>query len=70
VSPSTSELGSLYVSRAVKDLVAGSGIEFDDRGEHELRGTRAAGGSMPFVGSARQRRIDREVAPLASQVFK
>jgi hypothetical protein len=38
VSPSTSELGSLYVSRAVKDLVAGSGIEFDDRGEHELKG--------------------------------
>jgi hypothetical protein len=22
----------------VKDLVAGAGIEFDDRGEHELRG--------------------------------
>jgi class 3 adenylate cyclase len=26
------------VSRTVKDLVAGSGIEFDDRGEHELKG--------------------------------
>jgi hypothetical protein len=24
----------------VKDLVAGSGIEFDDRGEHELKGVR------------------------------
>jgi hypothetical protein len=26
------------VSSTVKDLVAGSGIEFDDRGEHELKG--------------------------------
>jgi hypothetical protein len=26
------------VSSAVKDLVAGSGIELDDRGEHELKG--------------------------------
>jgi class 3 adenylate cyclase len=26
------------VSSTVKDLVAGSGIEFEDRGEHELRG--------------------------------
>ena len=28
----------ILVSRTVKDLVAGSGIEFDDRGEHELKG--------------------------------
>jgi class 3 adenylate cyclase len=28
----------VLVSRTVKDLVAGSGIEFEDRGEHELRG--------------------------------
>jgi hypothetical protein len=26
------------VSRTVKDLVAGSGIEFEDRGEHSLKG--------------------------------
>jgi hypothetical protein len=26
------------VSRTVKDLVAGSGIEFDDFGTHELKG--------------------------------
>jgi class 3 adenylate cyclase len=30
--------GEIFVSSTVKDLVAGSGIEFDDRGEHELRG--------------------------------
>ena len=30
--------GDVLVSRTVKDLVAGSGIEFDDRGEHELKG--------------------------------
>jgi class 3 adenylate cyclase len=28
----------VLVSRTVTDLVAGSGIEFEDRGEHELRG--------------------------------
>jgi class 3 adenylate cyclase len=28
----------VLVSRTVKDLVAGSGIEFDDRGAHELKG--------------------------------
>jgi hypothetical protein len=26
------------VSRTVVDLVAGSGLEFEDRGEHELKG--------------------------------
>jgi hypothetical protein len=26
------------VSRTVVDLVAGSGIRFEDRGEHELKG--------------------------------
>ena len=30
--------GEVLVSRTVKDLVAGSGIEFDDRGEHGLKG--------------------------------
>jgi class 3 adenylate cyclase len=30
--------GEVLVSSTVKDLVAGSGIEFDDRGTHELKG--------------------------------
>jgi len=30
--------GEVLVSSTVKDLVAGSGIEFKDRGEHELKG--------------------------------
>jgi class 3 adenylate cyclase len=32
------EPGEVLVSSTVKDLVAGSGLEFEDRGEHELRG--------------------------------
>ncbi len=28
----------ILVSRTVRDLVAGSGLEFDDRGEHRLKG--------------------------------
>jgi len=28
----------VLVSRTVTDLVAGSGLEFDERGEHELKG--------------------------------
>ena len=28
----------VLVSRTVKDLVAGSGLTFEDRGEHELKG--------------------------------
>ena len=34
--------GEVLVSRTVVDLVAGSGIEFDDRGEHELKGVHGA----------------------------
>jgi class 3 adenylate cyclase len=30
--------GEVLVSNTVKDLVAGSGIEFEERGEHELKG--------------------------------
>jgi class 3 adenylate cyclase len=30
--------GEVVVSSTVKDLVAGSGIAFEDRGEHELKG--------------------------------
>jgi class 3 adenylate cyclase len=32
------EPGEILVSGTVKDLVVGSGIEFDDRGEHKLKG--------------------------------
>jgi len=32
------EAGEILVSRTVKDLVVGSGIEFNDRGTHELKG--------------------------------
>ena len=28
----------ILVSQTVRDLVAGSGLEFTDRGEHELKG--------------------------------
>jgi class 3 adenylate cyclase len=34
----SAEAGEVLVSGTVKDLVAGSGIEFEDRGEHELKG--------------------------------
>jgi class 3 adenylate cyclase len=30
--------GEVLVSAAVPPLLAGSGIEFEDRGEHELKG--------------------------------
>jgi len=32
------EAGEILVSRTVKDLVVGSGLEFSDRGTHELKG--------------------------------
>jgi len=35
---SLAQPGEVLASRTVKDLVAGSGIQFDDRGEHELKG--------------------------------
>jgi class 3 adenylate cyclase len=34
--------GEVLVTRTVTDLVAGSGIEFEDRGEHELKGVPGA----------------------------
>ena len=36
------EAGDVLVSSTVKDLVAGSGLEFEDRGEHELKGVPGA----------------------------
>ena len=32
------EPGEILVSRTVRDLVAGSGLSFAERGEHELKG--------------------------------
>ena len=34
--------GEVLVSNTVKDLVVGSGIEFEDRGEHQLKGVPGA----------------------------
>jgi class 3 adenylate cyclase len=34
----TASPGEVRISRTVKDLVAGSGIEFENRGAHELKG--------------------------------
>lgn len=39
---SAAQQGEILVSRVVSDLVAGSGIEFEDRGEHELKGVPGA----------------------------
>jgi class 3 adenylate cyclase len=35
---SYAQAGEVLVSGTVKDLVAGSGLAFDDRGSHELKG--------------------------------
>ena len=32
------EGGQVLVSQTVKDLVAGAGVQFEERGEHELKG--------------------------------
>jgi class 3 adenylate cyclase len=34
--------GEVLVSSTVKDLLAGSGVAFEDRGEHELKGVPGA----------------------------
>jgi pimeloyl-ACP methyl ester carboxylesterase len=38
----TAQPGEIRVSRTVADLVAGSGLRFEDRGEHELKGVPGA----------------------------
>ena len=35
---SKAETGQILVSQTVKDLTAGSGLTFEDTGEHELKG--------------------------------
>ena len=37
-APALAEAGEILVSSTVKDLVAGSGIEFEDRGVAKLKG--------------------------------
>ena len=37
------QAGEVLVSQTVKDLVAGSGLDFEDRGEHELKGVPGPG---------------------------
>ena len=64
--------GELLVSSAVRDLVVGSGIEFDDRGNHDLKGVPGTwnllavrrGGSAPPVDSE-DRVLDRLAPNLA-----
>jgi class 3 adenylate cyclase len=43
--------GEVLVSSTVKDLVAGSGIEFADRGQHELKGIPETWQLFEVVGS-------------------
>ena len=42
--------GEVLVSSTVKDLVAGSGFAFEDRGEHDLKGVPGRGGSTGWLG--------------------
>ncbi len=39
--------GEVLVSSTVKDLVAGSGLAFEDRGQHEPRASPASGACTP-----------------------
>ena len=60
--PSTTDLGvagallaqpnELLVSRTVTDLVAGSGTQFDDRGDHQLKGVPGSWQLYAVAGSA------------------
>jgi len=45
--------GEVLVSSTVRDLVAGSGLVFDDRGVHELKGVPGGSG-----GSSAPQRVD------------
>jgi len=47
---SAAQPGEVLVSRVVSDLVAGSGIEFEDRGEHELKGVPGTWGLFAVRG--------------------
>ena len=45
----------VLVSSTVKDLVAGSGLVFEDRGEHQLKGVPASGASTRWRGAEARR---------------
>ena len=47
--------GEVLVSQTVKDLVAGSGIEFSERGTHELKGVPASGACSRLADGAEGR---------------
>jgi class 3 adenylate cyclase len=49
---SVAEPGEVLVTRTVRDLVAGSGIAFADRGEHALKGVSDRGRSTPRAADA------------------
>lgn len=42
--------GEVFVSSTTRDLVAGSGLEFEDRGEHELKGVEGTRRVFAVVG--------------------
>jgi class 3 adenylate cyclase len=44
------EPGEILVSRTVTDLVAGSGLDFEDRGDHELKGVPNSWRLFAFAG--------------------
>jgi class 3 adenylate cyclase len=39
----TAKAGEVVISRTVKDLVAGSGLAFEDAGEYSLKGSKKSG---------------------------
>jgi hypothetical protein len=47
--------GEVLVSQTVKDLIAGSGLSFEDRGEHELKASPTSGICTELVLSGRPR---------------
>jgi class 3 adenylate cyclase len=42
--------GDVLVTRTVRDLVGGSGLSFEERGEHELKGIPDRWGLFAAVG--------------------
>ena len=64
-SPRMPAPGEVLVSSTVKDLVAGSGLEFEDRGSTSSRASRASGGSTP-PSDGRLRRATRGAATSTS----
>jgi hypothetical protein len=57
----------LAVVSARSDLVAGSGIEFEDRGTHELKGVPASG-SLPLLADAFPAKPPGTIARISARV--